>query len=95
MAFAYGAVTHCGVSFQDTSASYLICNSYSATGVHFTNSHYPNTATSPDYYTALVWAIPFSLAATWGVAFCFPFLRVLRCFNSPGSLLMPYVFRHR
>ena len=24
---------------------------------------------------------------------CFPFLRVLRCFNSPGSLYRPYVFR--
>ncbi len=25
--------------------------------------------------------------------FYFPFLRVLRCFNSPGSLSLPYVFR--
>ena len=33
-----------------------------------------------------VWAIPRSLATTCGVTVCFPFLRVLRCFSSPGSL---------
>ena len=27
---------------------------------------------------------PISLAATYGVAYCFPFLWVLRCFSSPG-----------
>ena len=32
---------------------------------------------------------PISLAATDGVAFCFPFLWVLRCFSSPGSLRIP------
>ena len=35
--------------------------------------------------TALVWAIPRSLATTGGITFCFLFLRVLRCFSSPGS----------
>ena len=30
-------------------------------------------------------AYPRSLAATDGVAFCFPFLRLLRCISSPGS----------
>ena len=32
-----------------------------------------------------VWAVPLSLAATGGITFCFLFLRVLRCFSSPGS----------
>ncbi|ATX83368.1 hypothetical protein CU084_02410 [Bacillus velezensis] len=32
----------------------------------------------------MVWADPVSLAATQGIAFCFLFLRVLRCFSSPG-----------
>ena len=40
-----------------------------------------------------VWALPISLAATLGITFCFPkktnfcflFLRLLRCFSSPGS----------
>ena len=31
-----------------------------------------------------VWACPLSLATTRGVTVCFPFLRVLRCFSSPG-----------
>ena len=35
--------------------------------------------------TALVWAIPRSLATTGGITFCFLFLWVLRCFSSPGS----------
>ena len=33
----------------------------------------------------LVWAAPRSLAATGGITSCFLFLRVLRCFSSPGS----------
>ena len=32
-----------------------------------------------------VWAAPRSLATTGGITFCFLFLRVLRCFSSPGS----------
>ena len=31
-----------------------------------------------------VWAVPRSLATTDGIADCFLFLRVLRCFTSPG-----------
>ena len=31
-----------------------------------------------------VWAVPRSLATTDGIAACFLFLRVLRCFTSPG-----------
>ena len=40
-----------------------------------------------------VWALPFSLAATHRITCCFLFLRLLRCFNSPGSL--PYVMDWR
>src|SRR5690242_6032222 len=32
---------------------------------------------------------PLSLATTHGIADCFLFLRVLRCFTSPGSLPAP------
>ena len=32
-----------------------------------------------------VWALPRSLAATYGIECFFLFLRVLRCFSSPGS----------
>ena len=37
----------------------------------------------------LVWALPRSLAATYGITCCFLFLRLLRCFSSPGSLRIP------
>src|SRR6185369_5524040 len=32
-----------------------------------------------------VWALPRSLATTWGITICFLFLGVLRCFTSPRS----------
>ena len=32
-----------------------------------------------------VWALPISLAATFGIILYFLFLRLLRCFSSPGS----------
>ena len=35
--------------------------------------------------TRRVWAIPRSLATTWGITCCFLFLPVLRCFSSRGS----------
>ena len=35
-----------------------------------------------------VWALSISLAATFEITCCFLFLRLLRCFSSPGSLRM-------
>ena len=35
--------------------------------------------------TRPVWARPSSIASTKGFTFCFLFLRLLRCFSSPGS----------
>ena len=43
-------------------------------------SHNPMKAS-----TLMVWAMPRSLATTGGITFCFLFLRLLRCFSSPGS----------
>ena len=42
---------------------------------------------NPSMHT-LVWALPFSLAATHRITCCFLFLRLLRCFSSPGSLFL-------
>ncbi len=36
-------------------------------------------------HVSMVWASSRSLAATWEITFCFLFLRLLRCFSSPGS----------
>ena len=45
----------------------------------------PMTSLNPDETRVQsVWAVPLSLAATSGIADCFLFLRVLRCFTSPG-----------
>ena len=38
----------------------------------------------PRLATPLVWAVPRSLATTRGIIIYFLFLRVLRCFSSPG-----------
>ena len=47
----------------------------------------------PQHARTLVWALPFSLAATHRITCCFLFLRLLRCFSSPGS--PPYVMDWR
>ena len=66
-----------------------ICNlartSYRPDGV----SHDPTSTTDTTYHVLVVWADPLSLAATDGVAYCFTFLEVLRCFNSLGWLPWP------
>ena len=48
-------------------------------------SRNPARTTDTAFNIRTVWAGPLSLAATYGVAVCFLFLGVLRCFNSPGS----------
>ena len=46
----------------------------------------------PRHMNMAVWAPPISLAATLGINFCFLFLRLLRCFSSPGSPRIPIRF---
>ncbi|GEM_PF-1874422 len=50
-----------------------------------------NTACTTDtaYHVHTVWAVPLSLATTRGIAICFLFLEVLRCFSSLGWPLRP------
>ncbi len=43
----------------------------------------PHVSLQPQ--VSMVWASSRSLAATWEIPFCFLFLRLLRCFSSPGS----------
>ena len=70
--FAYGAFTLSGRLSQNRSAKFV---------ESFMRSE-PRDARIP------VWALPFSLAATHRITCCFLFLRLLRCFSSPGSLYM-------
>ena len=77
---------------QRYSVRRLFCNlpraSYHPEGM----SHNPTRTTDTTYHVRMVWADPLSLATTHGVAFCFLFLRLLRCFNSPGVTSLTYVF---
>ena len=75
--FMYGAFTLSGWLSQNHSAKLIRS---------ITRSE-PRNARIP------VWALPFSLAATHRITCCFLFLRLLRCFSSPGSL--PYVMDWR
>ena len=43
--------------------------------------------------TKKVWALPLSLAATYGIIGYFLFLALLRCFSSGGYRYLPYIFR--
>jgi hypothetical protein len=73
--FGYGTITLCGPTFQTVHLSKL------RSRVIPTGPRNPRwTRVHP------VWAIPLSLATTDGITACFLFLRVLRCFTSPGSL---------
>ncbi len=67
--FAYGAFTLSGRLSQNRSAKFVESIMRSE----------PRDARIP------VWALPFSLAATHRITCCFLFLRLLRCFSSPGS----------
>ena len=70
--FAYGAFTLSGRLSQNRSAKFV--------------ESIPRS--EPQHARTLVWALPFSLAATHRITCCFLFLRLLRCFSSPGSLYM-------
>ena len=75
--FAYGTFTLSGLLSQNSSAG--ITESIMRSE--------PRNARTP------VWALSISLAATLEIDFFFLFLRLLRCFSSPGSL--PYVMDWR
>ena len=74
---------------QRCSARRLVCNRLGVSyGSHDASRNPPDT-TGTTYDIPGVWADPRSLATTSGVAFCFLFLEVLRCFNSLGWLYRP------
>ena len=77
LSFAYGAFTLSGWLSQNHSA--------------MTHESFPRS--EPRDARIPVWALPFSLAATHRITCCFLFLRLLRCFSSPGS--PPYVMDWR
>ena len=77
LSFAYGAFTLSGRLSQNLSA-------------RLTESI---MRSEPGHARTTVWPLSISLAATLEIEFFFLFLRLLRCFSSPGSL--PYVMDWR
>jgi hypothetical protein len=77
---------------QTGSAIRQLCNLPAASYRRQNASRDPKSTTDMTFNILLVWAVPRSLAATDGIACCFLFLRVLRCFNSPGWLPLAYAF---
>ena len=71
---------------QTGSARQLFCNLPEGPYTLHVMSRNPTNTTDMAYHVLMVWAGPRSLATTSGVAFCFTFLQVLRCFNSLGWL---------
>jgi hypothetical protein len=90
--FVYGAVTRCGAPFLNASARRQLCNSVlpPVQQVSVPQPRHGN-ATGLLHHAGLGWS-PFARRYS-GSRFCFLFLGVLRCFNSPGSLYRSYVFR--
>ena len=90
--FAYRALTFCGNAFQRTSTH------------HTRSTEEPvdpsGTPLQPRKNNGYSLSRPYGLGSSpfarrySGNHFCFLFLRVLRCFSSPGSLRMAYVFSH-
>ena len=51
--------------------------------------------TTPGKQVSPVWAVPLSLATTYGITFCFLLLGLLRCFTSPRLASLAYTFNQR
>ena len=74
---------------QRCSANGTICNFPGASYCSDCSPHNPLRTTDTTYHVRKVWAVPRSLATTSGIAFCFLFLELLRCFSSLGWLRLP------
>jgi hypothetical protein len=78
MPFAYGALTRCGVPFQNTSARQQLCNSARGLVPPHTTSHDPDAATPPGLALRRFRLIPFRS----------PLLRESRLLSSPRGTEM-------
>jgi hypothetical protein len=89
--FDYGTITRCGYPFHGIR---LQIDLVTSRGLRTDLQLHPTTSDMQRAraYTYLIWALPISLAATLGIDTFFLFLRVLRCFTSPRSLLQTYGF---
>ena len=92
MPFAYGTLTLYGAAFQNASARQQLCNSLESLVPLPSDPTTPNRQRHQAWHRLGLGSSHFARRYS-GSRCCFLFLRVLRCFNSPGSLYRPYVFR--
>ena len=88
--FAYGTITLCGRNFHNRSAKHWFCNSLEGllpfrAGPTTPLQHRQQAVPLQRFGHTFRFARRYS-----GSRCCFPFLGVLRCFNSPGSLRRAY-----
>ena len=69
--FAYRAITFYGGAFQPASASETVCNFPRPLQEPPICPHDTDDATAATFHATPVWAVPRSLAATWGIAVAF------------------------
>ncbi len=90
--FGYGAVTHSGRPFQSRSPTQQLGNSVVDLVPYLFDPTTPKQQRHQAWHCLGLVSTLFARRYS-GCRGCFPFLTVLRCFNSRGSLLRPYVFR--
>jgi hypothetical protein len=90
--FVYGAVTLCGPPFQNGSTICCICNSVEDLVLLLPVPTTPRWQRHQAFHHLGLGSSRFARRYS-GSRCCFPFLGLLRCFSSPGSLYPPYVFR--
>jgi hypothetical protein len=96
LAFAYGAVTLCGLPFLTGSTSEWLCNSAEVLQDLAIGSFNPSSETAATYRAELVWAIPVSLATTQGIISFPPATEMFQFAGLPraGLYIQPAVTGH-
>ena len=92
MRFVYGAITLYGRPFQGRSTTHLLCNSVRTLTRPLSVPTTPMWQRRQAFHHTGLGSSRFARRYS-GSRCCFTFLGVLRCFNSPGCLCWPYVFR--
>jgi hypothetical protein len=96
LAFAYGAVTLCGLPFLTGSTSEWLCDSAEVLQDLAIDSFNPSSETAATYRAELVWAIPVSLATTQGIISFPPATEMFQFAGLPraGLYIQPAVTGH-
>ncbi len=93
--YVYGGITLYAGTFQSASTSTTVSYSVLARQCQPDGPTTPHTQRLPAVHTCVVWPISDFARHYSRNHCCFLFLWVLRCFTSPRSLQLPYVFRQR